>query len=49
MHIYRLETIGSLDSFVARGEVAPISSAGGVLVRATVQEIADSHLGRGRP
>src|SRR3989441_7869548 len=33
MHIYRLETIGSLDGLVAREEASPIPSAGEVLVR----------------
>jgi len=33
MHIYRLETIGSLDGLVAREEAAPVPSAGEVLVR----------------
>src|ERR1700675_1218447 len=33
MHIYRLETIGSLDGLVVREEAAPVPSAGQVLVR----------------
>src|SRR5712671_1049646 len=33
MHLYRLETIGSLDGLVAREEAAPVPSAGEVLVR----------------
>src|SRR5882762_3107455 len=33
MHIYRLETIGSLDGLVARDEAVPVPSAGEVLVR----------------
>ena len=33
MHIYRLETIGSLDGLVAREEAPPVPSAGEVLVR----------------
>src|SRR6266853_546002 len=33
MHIYRLETIGSLDGLVAREEAAPVPSVGEVLVR----------------
>src|SRR5258706_5614250 len=33
MHLYRLETIGSLDGLVAREEAPPVPSAGEVLVR----------------
>ena len=33
MHIYRFETIGSLDGLVAREDAAPVPSAGEVLVR----------------
>jgi NADPH:quinone reductase-like Zn-dependent oxidoreductase len=33
VHLYRLETIGSLDGLVARDEAAPVPSAGEVLVR----------------
>src|ERR1700675_2534621 len=33
MHIYRLETIGSLDGLVTREEAPPVPSAGEVLVR----------------
>src|SRR6266404_6627080 len=33
MHLYRLETIGSLGGLVAREEAAPVPSAGEVLVR----------------
>src|SRR5258706_6099637 len=33
MHLYRLETIGSLDGLVARDEAAPVPSAGQVSVR----------------
>jgi NADPH:quinone reductase-like Zn-dependent oxidoreductase len=33
MHVYRLETIGSLDGLVAREEATPVPSAGEVLVR----------------
>src|SRR5258706_9021793 len=33
MHIYRLETTGSLDGLVAREEAPPVPSAGEVLVR----------------
>src|SRR6267142_6122972 len=33
MHIYRLETIGSVDGLIAREEARPVPSAGEVLVR----------------
>ena len=33
MHLYRLETIGSIDGLVAREEATPVPSAGEVLIR----------------
>jgi NADPH:quinone reductase-like Zn-dependent oxidoreductase len=33
MHLYRLETIGSIDGLVAREEAIPVPSAGEVLIR----------------